>query len=322
MRKMAWATVILASPVLALLTLCACVTWCYPPPRTLQAPGAPAARRFRVGVLGDSQKGLANFSRITHAVVAESVDFMIHTGDLVATNDEGHYRLAEQSLKRGGALHWPFVVPGNHDLKGGTERFQQWFGELEKSFSVGPIAFVILNDASGIPPDLAHVEERIRAAGPHEAVVLAMHVPPFDAKEVPRPEYRGFLEWLEKSGVSYLLCGHAHGYFKKKVGDTTVIVNGVGGDYDSWQFDQRVYATILDVDGARITDRTLALPPVHEVWENVEHLAVGHVAETYRRRPILCWGLTLFLCLLAGAATCLALGKTPAAMGLKSTAKH
>ncbi|HVR83102.1 MAG TPA: metallophosphoesterase [Planctomycetota bacterium] len=310
---MAWGTVFLGSPVLVLLMLCASITWGYPNSQTLQSPRVISARTFRIGVLGDAQKGLANFSKITQAVLKEEVDFMIQTGDLVATNDQGHYRLAEQYLKRGGAQYWPYVVPGNHDLKGGTERFQQWFGDLEKTFTVGSVAFVILNDANGIPPDPTRVEERIRAAGPHEAVVLAMHVPPFDAQEVPRPEFRAFLEWLEKSRVSYLLCGHAHGYFKKKVGDTTVVVNGVGGDYDSWQFDQRVYATILDVDGAGITDRTLELPPVHEVWENVEHLAVGHVAEAYRRRPMPCWGATALLCLLIAGATALVLQKPSAA---------
>ena len=103
---------------------------------------------------------------------------------------------------------------------------------------------------------------------------------------------------MEKSGVAYLLCGHEYGYLKKKVGETTVIINGVGGDYDKWQLDQKVYATILEVDGSKITDRTIEIEPVHEIWENIEHLAIGHVAEAYGRKPFLCWSATV---LLAGA---------------------
>jgi hypothetical protein len=44
-----------------------------------------------------------------------------------------------------------------------------------------------------------------------------------------------------------------------------------------------------------VEDRNIVLEPVHEVWENVEHLAVGHVAEAYRRHPIPCWGGTFLL---------------------------
>src|SRR5205809_7090813 len=47
--------------------------------------------KYRVGVLGDAQKGLANLANIIRAVKAEGVDFMIQTGDLISSNDEGHY---------------------------------------------------------------------------------------------------------------------------------------------------------------------------------------------------------------------------------------
>jgi len=220
---------------------------------------------------------------------------MIQTGDLVARNDEGHYRLALRYLRKGGLERLPFVVPGNHDIKGGEGLFRRNLGDLERSYTVGHVAFVLLNNASGIPPDSKHLEERIAAAGAHQAVVLAMHQAPFDAQGNPKPGYEAFLAWLEKSPVAYLLCGHEHGYLKKKVGGTTVIINGVGGDYDTWQLDQKVYATILEVNGTSISDRSIELEPVHEVWENVEHFAIGHFAEAYRRRPFLCWGGTFLL---------------------------
>jgi hypothetical protein len=301
LRKIAWVGTALGGTLLAGMAFLACVHGAAGTrPDSLQAPPIPSGARYRVGVLGDAQKGLANLSRITREVRKEDVAFLLQTGDLVANNDEGHYRLATRSLERGGATHWPYVVPGNHDVKGGTERFRRWCGELERSFTVGPLAFVTLDNASGAPPDLGHVKERIRAAGPHEAVVLAMHVPPFDLKEEPRPDCGEFLQWLKTSEVRYLLCGHVHGYFKKQVGSTTVIVNGVGGDFDAWQFDQDVYATILDVDGASITDRTIRIAPAHEVWENIEHFAVGHFAETFRRSPVRSWGGTILLAGLFG----------------------
>jgi hypothetical protein len=303
LRKIAWVSAVLGVTLLAGMAFLACVhAATRTGPDTLQAPQGPPGTRYRIGVLGDAQKGLANLSRIAQAVRKEDVSFLLQTGDLVANNDEGHYRLAARYLKRGGATHWPYVVPGNHDVKGGTGRFRRWCGELERSFSVGPLAFVILDNASAAPPDLDHVKERIRAAGPHQAVVLAMHVPPFDIHQEPLADYAPFLEWLKTSEVRYLLCGHVHGYFKKQVGSTTVLVNGVGGDFDAWQFDQDVYATILEVDGTSITDREIRIAPSHEVWENVEHLAIGHFAEAYGRRPVLSWGGTVLLAGLVGVS--------------------
>ena len=256
----------------------------------------------RVGVLGDAQKGLANLRNVARELRRQKVDLLLQTGDLVSNNDDGHYRLAAGFL-RGAGFGMPLVAPGNHDLKGSPDRFLRWCGPLERSFNKGDVAYVLLNNAWGNPPpDPKHVEDRIAAAGPHQAVVLAMHQPPFDLQEHPKPEYAAFLAWLEKSKVDYLMCGHVHGYFRKKVGDTTVIVNGVGGDYDKWQFDQKVYATILDIDGTKISDRRIELEPVHEVWENIEHLAIGHVAEAYRGHPILCWGATVLLMAGVGGA--------------------
>lgn len=254
----------------------------------------------RIGVLGDSQKGLANLRNIVRQVMKEDVDILLHTGDLVSTNDEGHYALAQLYLQKGEAA-MPLVAPGNHDLKGGTERFQTWCGPLEQSFTVDGVGFVLLNNAWGNPvPSPEHVEKWIAAAGDHRHVIVAMHQPPFDLQGQAKPEYAAFLAWLEKSKVDYLVCGHVHGYFRKQVGGTTVIVNGVGGDSDAWQFDQKVYATILEKKDGRLTDRTIVLEPVHEVWENIQHLAAGHFGEAYKGHPFLCWGSTL---LLAGAVT-------------------
>jgi hypothetical protein len=258
----------------------------------------PPSDRWRVGVLGDSQKGLANLRNIAREVAKQAPRVFLHTGDLVSNNDEGHYRLAYMYLLSGyesGVGGLPHIAPGNHDLKGGAERFAKWCGPLEQSFTKHDVAFVILDNAHGQPPDPKHIEDRIAAAGAHKAVVLAMHQPPFDIQGNPKSEYAAFLAWLEKSGIAYLMCGHEHGYLKKKVGETTVIINGVGGDYDKWQLDQKVYATILEVDGSKIADRRIEIEPAHEIWENIQHAAIGHVAEAYRRKPLLCWAGTLLL---------------------------
>ena len=295
MRKALWAAVIPGSLILLLELLCG-LLWLFrgqPPP--LSRGPLPATSVYKVLVLGDIQKGLANFANVLELVGQEHPGFILQTGDLVAENDPGHYRLVKLAVERSGTKVPFLVTPGNHDLKGSPELFEREIGPLEQSFVVGEVAYILIQNAWETPPEIRHLEERIAAAGPHRAVVLAMHQAPFDLHGEPRPEYVPFLRWLEKSGVAYLLTGHVHAYLRKVVGSTTVIVNGVGGDFDSWQLDQKVYATLLEVDGAKITDRHVERPPEHGFVENLDHLALGHLSEAFRRSPLRCWGATVFL---------------------------
>ena len=254
----------------------------------------PESSMFKVAVLGDSQKGLRNLTNLARAVQEEQPVLILHTGDLVSHNDEGHYRLAALALERANLKVPMRVVPGNHDVKGGADLFRKEIGDLEWVIRCGRVVFIAHNNARGTLPDLDRLDG-LSARYPDAALVLLMHVPPFDLKRGVRPGYEPFLAWLKKSRVRYLLCGHVHDYVRKKVGNTVVIANGVGGDYDNWQFDQKVYATILDVDGATLSDRTLELLPEHGVKENLEHLAVGHVAGKFRRHPVSCWSGTVVL---------------------------
>ncbi|HLY10884.1 MAG TPA: metallophosphoesterase [Planctomycetota bacterium] len=295
MKKVFW-TVAVGGGLPLLLELVCGLFWLLrgtPPPLT-QGP-LPTGSAYKVAVLGDVQKGLANFANVLELTRKEQAGLILQTGDLVAENDPGHYRLVKLAVERSGC-RIPFrVTPGNHDLKGSPDLFQREIGPLEQSFVAGEVAFILLQNAWGTPPELRRLEERIGAAGPHRAVVLAMHQGPFDAQGVAKPAYASFLQWLERSGVAYLLTGHEHAYLRKSVGSTVVIVNGVGGDSDSWQMDQKVYTTILEVDGARITDRVVERAPEHGVLENLDHLALGHLAEAFRRHPPVCWGATVLL---------------------------
>ncbi len=273
--------------------------------------------KFRVAVLGDVQKGLKNFENVLHAVRGEKADLILQTGDLVSHNDEGHYRLAALFLERG-HLEVPFlVVPGNHDVDGGTERFERELGDTEYAFTRGRVKFIIVDNAQKGPPDLVRLEREAAAARPGDAVILAMHVPPFDGEGRPRPGYGPFLEWLEKSGVRYLLCGHLHGYSRRKIGGTELIVNGLGGDYGGEK--RKVIATVLDVDGTSIVERRIEIPPELGLVENWEHFAIGHVAEAYRAHGFLCWAGTVLLAVLTGAALFMRVPAGPDRRGERGT---
>lgn len=263
-RALAWTGVVLGGLATAFFGLClglVLVTADVPmPPGTWTPPPGP----YTVAVLGDSQKGLTNLKNLVRELGRVKPSLTLHTGDLVSENDDAHYRLAARAVRDvPGSFR---TVPGNHDLKGSPERFVKAFGGLEFEVAAGPVTFLGLDNAFGHGLDVQALEKR--TAG-KEAVVLLFHVPCED---------KPFLDWLEKSPrVKYVLNGHRHEYSQKKVGATTVLVNGVGGDYDSWELDQKVYATLLHVDGASIRHSTITLPPEHGVWDNLEHFALGHL---------------------------------------------
>jgi hypothetical protein len=293
MRRARLAGALAGSAGLGFLGFCILLDAAAGPPGPLPPPEPPpAGRPFRVAVLGDVQKGITNFRNLLATLRAESPAFYLQTGDLVSDDDEGHYRLVGAVL-RGSGIPAPAVVPGNHDVKRGPQRFVRSFGALEKSFVVGGVAWVLLDNSTGAPPDPRHVEERIAAAGPHETLVLAMHVPPFDAKGAPLPEYGPFLEWLGKGKAAYLLCGHVHAYLRIPVGKTVVIANGIGGDSDAGRYDQKVFATVIEVDGVLLKDRKVEIAPEQGLWDHARHFAIGHVREGYRSRPIPMFLLTL-----------------------------
>ena len=173
-------------------------------------------------------------------------------------------------------------------------------GPPEFSFRRGPVGFVGLDNASGIPPGTDMELPEPNPSG--SPVILLMHVPPFDMQGNTLPGWEPFVAWLGKSAIRYVLSGQIHTYLRKEVGGAVVIANGVGGDYESWQLDQKVYATILEVDGTEITDRRIEIEAEHGFLENLEHLAIGHVAEAYRRSPWACWiGTVLIVAWVAGA---------------------
>ena len=258
--------------------------------------------KTKMAVFGDTQKGLAGFAALAELAKAEDIDLAIHTGDLVSHADVGHYDLALKWVERA-RLGVPFVVaPGNHDIKDGAGLFEEQIGHRQFAFRWGPVDIVVVDNAVA-PPGEAAVEKLLAAAkGP---ILLFMHVPPHDTTKntlVPKSTYTCFLEMIRKYPVRYVFSGHAHGYSRIEDGGIVYIANGVGGDSDSWQFDQKACMTIVEattttVEGAPvdIQAREISIEPVFGLQANVEHLAIGHVGEIMLRTP---WGIPALLLLI------------------------
>lgn len=291
------AALVALTGLVGLLGLCGAIDVAVGDPRPACLDGSfpSEAHPHRIAVLGDTQKGITGFRNLLARLREESPGRMIHTGDLVSDNDPGHYRLARWALERSGISVPLDVVPGNHDLKGDPERFRKELRELT-SIRTERYALVGIEAAFG-PPDVHALEERLRR---HRDVpiLLFMHIPPFDpASESfrPVPGFEATVELIRKYPVRYVFSGHIHQYRRIENNGTVYIANGIGGDYDSWQLDQKVCATIVEFADGKFWDRKVEVAAAHGVVDNVVHLALGHVGELYRRRPGAAWGATVLL---------------------------
>lgn len=250
--------------------------------------------KTRIAVFGDTQKGLAGFAALAERAKTEGVDLAIHTGDLVSHADVGHYDLALTWVERARLGVPCVVVPGNHDIKGGDGLFEKRIGPRQFAFRWGPVDIVVVDNAVA-PPDEAAVRRLLETAkGP---ILLFMHVPPIDTTlktAVPTPAYSGFMEMIRAFPVRCVFTGHAHAYTRIEDGGVVFISNGVGGDSDSWQFDQKAYLTIVEASSEKIQAREISIDPVFSLRANVEHLAIGHVGEIVFRTI---WGIPALLLL-------------------------
>ncbi len=249
----------------------------------------------KIAVFGDTQKGLAGFAALAQLAKADGVDLAVHTGDLVSRADVGHYDLATTWVRRAN-LGIPFVVtPGNHDIKGGGGLFEQRIGPRQFAFRWGPVDIVVVDNAVA-PPGEAAVERLLAAAkGP---ILLFMHVPPIDTTKktvVPKSTYNCFIEMIRQYPVRYVFSGHAHGYSRIEDDRIVYISNGVGGDSESWQFDQKAYLTIVEASAEKLKAREISIEPAIGLRSNIEHLAIGHVGEIIFRTL---WGPPTLLLLI------------------------
>ena len=281
-RKLAGALLVLGFAFILLLYACLGIAIASAGVRpSLVANGSLSANdkpSVRIAVLGDTQKGVAAFAALLNRAQGEEIDLAVHTGDFVSHADAGHYDFALTWLMRA-ALVPVLITPGNHDLKGAEDLFPSRVGPLQGRYRWGPVDLVIINNALG-PPDLSKVEELVKdARGP---ILVFMHVPPFEAMKEAfevRPGYQPFLDLVGRHPIRYVFSGHAHTYRRVEHAGTVYIANGVGGDSDSWEFDQRAHVSLVDATADLVRDREISIAPVISFWANVEHLAVGHVGE-------------------------------------------
>lgn len=137
-------------------------------------------------VTGDSHLDYDNLERMVDEINKdESVDFVLHTGDIT---DHGLLREYEWAVSRMEKLRMPFIVTlGNHDiLSKGDEVYRHMFGNENFIFTVDSIRFISYNsngreyDFNGKVPNLPWLESVMKPDGTFKGIVLVSHVPFWD----------------------------------------------------------------------------------------------------------------------------------------------
>lgn len=204
---------------------------------------------LRFAVYGDMRGGHAVHTKIVESLLAEAIDFVIVTGDLVLRgSDEADWQRFFQVARPLLAQIPYYPAAGNHDTgtTGDEERYMNevfalWPGPKNRparahwhSFDISGVHFVMLdsnhygNDAQlqWLNADLAQA----RKAGTR-AIFAATHDGPYS-----RGLHRGnraavehYVPLLRKYDVSLLFAGHDHLYQRGSIDGLNYMVSGGGG---------------------------------------------------------------------------------------------
>ena len=146
----------------------------------------------------------------------DSIDFVIHLGDLTDTGTIKEYVWARDYLSR---LNKPYVVLiGNHDFLGtGDEIYSKMFGSMDFSFIAAGVKFLCVNtnateyDHIADIPDFQFLEdEAIADSALFDRTVVCMHAHPYSDQfnnNVAKP-----FEYYVKNlpGILFCINGHDH----------------------------------------------------------------------------------------------------------------
>jgi hypothetical protein len=218
-------------------------------PRTQGEVATAPARdvaRFSFAVYGDTRDGDTMEEAVARAIVGESPDLVLHTGDLVrAGDDDEAWRqfFTREELLTARVPVYPTL--GNHEILDDPdgERFRRYFvlpGEPRPAprayytFRFASARFVVL-DANAVSPEQtawlrATLEAGAREAGVRHLFVL-LHEPPLSVGGHcgAAVEEAGWVELFERHRVRAVFGGHDHAYERLERGGVRYFISGGGG---------------------------------------------------------------------------------------------
>ena len=216
------------------------------------APPSPtpkaSATNYDFAVTGDSRDGDAVYLRVLDRVMKDGSEFLIHTGDLVASDSQENWTNF-QNLMKGFTLPF-FPMPGNHELRGAGKisDYVQYSGAptpsanssaltTHYSFDRGAVHFTMVDSSVGslLDSEFAWMDNDL-AASNAPIKMLFVHHPPFDPAGTSHVMVMGgdrFVQIAKQRGVKYVFAGHIHCYEEElRDGVDYIITGGAGAPLD------------------------------------------------------------------------------------------
>lgn len=182
--------------------------------------------------------GYFAFRSLIERMKQDAPRFAISLGDLAISATTLSFRRVRQLLR---LVSVPLTaIPGNHDIFRGTHDdtryFQSLFGADNRSFRVGPVQFVLINNAVGAynGQPLAWLEETLQQSDA-PFLLLFCHKPVFDLRPggsyaMERRDQAMHLHDLFRSNeVTAVFSGHVHTLISEMRDGVTYIISGGGG---------------------------------------------------------------------------------------------
>lgn len=265
-------------------------------------------RNLRVGVIGDTGFGDATTTTLVDLMSEQSLDFVLHTGDVVYKAHEQAGPASAWALK----YYWQFeplltempvyTVPGNHEYDAdarldGRPFFSHAFPAFSDetlsqdpaghwySFEQAGAQFLMLDSqlfhgVAGRSAQTAWLRDRLAQPG-FRFTIAVLHTPPYTSGLHTNDGLAIRVEWLplfESAGVSLVLSGHDHNYERIQSGGITYLVSGGGS--------RVLYPLSSQLSGSQLFARRSHFVLLEIDTESITLSAIGVDGETFDRAVI------------------------------------
>jgi 3',5'-cyclic AMP phosphodiesterase CpdA len=222
---------------------------------------------FDFVVLGDSRDGEDVYTRLLTRAQAFKPLFILNTGDLVREGQAFEYENYRKQIAPGDIpiLH----LPGNHDVRNGSETYRKFVGDPNWVFDLGNYRFIGLDNASG-----KFTEEAVAFARKNltsqKICLVAFHRPPATGRWTVHAmidDQKGgrggeVMALIKAAKVPMVFLGHIHLYDEMDIEGTKYIISAGGGAklYDKYGFGKAEFGfAVVQVRPTGITHRWVPL---------------------------------------------------------------
>jgi hypothetical protein len=197
--------------------------------RAIVAHQGESTGTFTFVVLGDSRDGAETYKRVLLRAMTLRPLFILHTGDLVTNGKPSEY---EDYMKQVAPLPISMLhLPGNHDVRSGTDAYRKYVGEPNWYFDLGNLRIIALDNASGAfsPETLSFARKTLTS---RKVCLVAFHKPPPLGRwtaHAMQEDGHEIMNLIKEAKAPIVFLGHLHLYDEMDIGGAKYIISAGGG---------------------------------------------------------------------------------------------